>query len=211
MKRPYQIAGVVLLLFSAYIGRESLELKFYTTLGPGPGFFPFWLSVLMGLLAANMLYQATFKDAGPMPEDFYASRVGYLRAIAVCVSMVGVVILMERIGFRWTMALFFAFLLMTLGRPNPADAVLVVIAGSLGTFRLFNNSLQVPLPVGPFDDPLAVATDWVVGPLGVVLLVIYVVYRTGFYRSLLRLQPKSADTIPATTATATTSTVEQEG
>ena len=35
MKRPYQITGAVFIVFSAFILRESLELEFYTSIGPG--------------------------------------------------------------------------------------------------------------------------------------------------------------------------------
>ncbi|HEX2924303.1 MAG TPA: tripartite tricarboxylate transporter TctB family protein, partial [Chloroflexota bacterium] len=87
MKRPYQITAVVFILFSAFIARDSMELKFYTALGPGPGFFPFWLSVLMMILAAMMFYNATFKNAGPMPDDFWASKVGYLRMLAIFLAI----------------------------------------------------------------------------------------------------------------------------
>ncbi len=184
MKRPYQIAGTVLFLFAAFIARESLDLKFYTTLGPGPGFFPFWLSVLMGLLAAVMVYQATFGQSPPMPEDFYASKVGYFRAGAVILAMAATVVLMERVGFRWTMALFFAFLLVCLGKPNVFDALLVVVAGSLGAFKMFNDVLKVPLPQGPFDDPLDAISSVIIGPVGIVLLLAYVVYRGRLYRVL---------------------------
>ncbi len=185
MQRPYQIAGTVLFLFSVFIGYESWTgLKFYTTLGPGPGFFPFWLSALMGLLAAVMLYQATFGQSQPMPDDFYASRVGYLRTLAVCVSIIGVVLLMENLGFRWTMAAFFAFLLVTLGRPNPLDALLVVVAGSIGTFKLFDNVLKVPLPARDYDAPVDALSGGLFGPLGIALLVAYVLFRFRLYRAV---------------------------
>ena len=39
MRRPYQITATVLLLVAAFIAFESLQLRYYSTLGPGPGFF----------------------------------------------------------------------------------------------------------------------------------------------------------------------------
>ena len=190
MRRPYQIAGTILFVFSAYIARESLELKFYTSLGPGPGFFPFWLSIIMGTLAAMMVFQATTQEPQPMPGDFFASKVGYLRALAVCVAMIFVVYMMERVGFRWTMAAFFAFLLVSLGKPNPLDTALVVVVGSVGTFKLFDNVLKVPLPVSDYDAPLTIAMEWLVGPVGVVLIVAYVIFRFRLYRPVLAMSGK---------------------
>jgi putative tricarboxylic transport membrane protein len=150
MKRPYQITGIVFILFSAFIAWQSLELKFYTSLGPGPGFFPFWLSVFLGLLAANMLYQATFKPQDPMPADFFADAKGYLKVGAILLALVFTVVFMEIIGFRLTMLVFYLFLLFALGRQNVFVTLAVALAGSWGVYQVFVNYLQVPLPVGIF-------------------------------------------------------------
>ena len=150
VKRPYQITGVILLLFSVYIGWESLSLRYYTSLGPGPGFFPLWLAVIMGILSLLMLYHATFGKSDPMPADFFASKVGYLRAAAVCASMIWAVITMPVLGFRISMAVLFLWLQLTLGRVNPVVMVVVTALGSWGAFWVFDNMLKVPLPVGMF-------------------------------------------------------------
>ncbi len=154
MKRPYQITSVVFILFSAFIAREALELKYYTSLGPGPGFFPFWLSMIMIVLSGFMFYHATWGKSDPMPADFFASRVGYLKALAVCVSIVFVVFAMEEVGFKITMAIFFVWLLATLGRLKGlvgwVSMAAVVVGGSWGAFYVFNDMLKVPLPTGAF-------------------------------------------------------------
>ncbi len=150
MKRPYQITAVVFLLFSAFMARESMELKFYTSLGPGPGFFPFWLSVFFGILAAFQFYHATWTKNDPLPDDFFASRLGYLRALAVLVAMFGAALLLEELGFRLTMLSFLLFLLVTLGRVNPILTVVIAVVGSWGTFHVFDQILKVPLPQGMF-------------------------------------------------------------
>src|SRR5512143_1970232 len=116
MKRPYQITSVLFIVFSAFIAWEAYQLKYYTALGPGPGFFPFWLATIMIALSAIMFYHATWGKSDPMPADFFASRIGYLKAGAVCLSILFVVRAMENLGFKITMALFFVWLLFTLGR-----------------------------------------------------------------------------------------------
>ncbi len=150
MKRVYQIAGLVLLLFSIYVGLESLSLKYYTSLGPGPGFFPLWLAIIMGTLSVLMLYHATFSESEPLPSDFFASKAGYFRAGAVCASMIWIVITMPLLGFRISMVVLFLWLQLTLGRVNPFVMVVVAALGSWGAFWAFDNMLNVPLPVGMF-------------------------------------------------------------
>lgn len=150
MKRAYQITGVLFIPFSVFVARESIELRFYTSLGPGPGFFPFWLSVLLGLLACVMLCQATFGRSDPMPADMFPRKVGYLRLAAITVALIGVLVLMNPLGFRLSMLAFLLFLLFALGRANPVVAVPVALAGSFGFYYVFLEWLKIPLPVGMF-------------------------------------------------------------
>jgi putative tricarboxylic transport membrane protein len=79
MKRSYQITGTALLLLAAFIAWEALKLKFYTHLGPGPGFFSLWLSLILGVLAVLMILKATFRPPEPMPEDFFPNRAGFFK------------------------------------------------------------------------------------------------------------------------------------
>jgi putative tricarboxylic transport membrane protein len=150
MKLTYQITGVVFLLLAAFIAWESLELKFYTNLGPGPGFFPFWLSMTLGLLAVLMILQATFRESEPMPENFFASRTGYLRAGSIVMALTVTTALMDIVGFSITMFGIILFMLFALGRPSLIVTLLVSVAGSFGCFYLFDRWLKVPLPTGFF-------------------------------------------------------------
>ena len=146
MRRPYQITGGVFLLLAIFIAWESLELKFYTVIGPGPGFFPFWLGLILGALAVLMIFQATFRQSDPMPADFFASRAGYLRVGAIVLAMAATTALMEVLGFSLTMLGTIFFLLLALGRPSLIVTLLVSMAGSFGCFYVFTQWLRVPLP-----------------------------------------------------------------
>lgn len=150
MKRPYQITGVVFLILAAFIAWESLELQFYSYIGPGPGFFPFWLALVLGTLAVLMILQATFRRTDPMPADFFASRAGYLRVGAIVLALTATTALMKVLGFQLTMLGIIIFLLFALGRPSLVVTLLVSVAGSFGCFYLFNRLLRVPLPAGLF-------------------------------------------------------------
>jgi putative tricarboxylic transport membrane protein len=149
MKRPYQITAVVIMLFAAYIVWTSLNLRYYTSLGPGPGFFPFWISSIIGVLGAIMFIQAT-RSTEPMPADFFASKVGYLRMLAITVGLVAVVVLTETVGFRLMMLVFLLFMFFALGRVNPVTAVVVAAATSFGLYYMIVQLLRIPLPIGMF-------------------------------------------------------------
>ncbi len=148
MRRTYQITGTLFLLFSAFIAVESLKLRYYTPLGPGPGFFSFWLALIFGGLAIIMILQASFGQAERMPEDFFSDRIGYLRIGAVVLALAFTVYMFEPLGFCLTMFSVCVFLLYALGRQGIIITLLVSVASSFGAFYAFDHWLKVPLPRG---------------------------------------------------------------
>ena len=150
MRRPYQITGAVLLLLAVWIAVESLQLRYYTSLGPGPGFFSFWLAVILGVLAVIMLVQTALGQTEPAPADFFAGRTGYLRMGAVVLALAGTTALLEPLGFRITMLAVYLFLLCAFGRRSLIVTALVALAGSFGVYHVFVHWLNVPLPIGAF-------------------------------------------------------------
>jgi putative tricarboxylic transport membrane protein len=142
---------MVLLCLSVFIAYEALQLKYYTALGPGPGFFPFWLSLALAALAVAMFCQATFRDSPLRPADFWDSKTGYLRALAMCAAWIWATVMLERLGYRLTMLVFFPLLLSALGRVKWWLVVAISLLGSMAAFYVFSVGLSVHLPVGPFD------------------------------------------------------------
>ena len=150
MKRPYQVTGVALILLAAFMAQQSLELRFYTRLGPGPGFFPLWVSLILGLLGAIILFRAGSRESNRLPEGFFPSGAGYLRVGAIVLALAGSALLMGPLGFRLTMLAFLLFLLFTLGRQNLVVTISLALLGSFGTYHAFVYWLKVFLPVGMF-------------------------------------------------------------
>jgi putative tricarboxylic transport membrane protein len=148
MRWPYLITGTVFLLLAAFVAVESLNLRYYTTLGPGPGFFPFWLSVILAGLSIGMLLQAGFRRSEPMPADFFANVPGYLKMGAVVLGLIVTTALLEPVGYCLTMLAVYSFLLWALGRHNLIFMILVALFGSFGVYYIFVHWLQVPLPTG---------------------------------------------------------------
>jgi len=147
MTRIYQTVAVLLLLFGAFVVYLSLELSYSADFGPGPGFFSFWLGILMIFLAGVDFIGTRRRPREPLPEGFVPGREGVLRLVFIGGALVVALTLMKPLGFSLTILLFSIFLLRTMGRQRWWATLVISVIGSFGTFHLFR-LLQVSLPVG---------------------------------------------------------------
>lgn len=141
--RGWQAALAALLVIFAFFAFESAALSLRDTLGPGPGFFPFWLS-LIGALLAVFLYVQLFRGR----LEFEAPTLKFeLRPVAlVLAGLVIATALLEAIGFRLAMIVLLPYLLLVLGTRNWVALIAFSLAGSFGVYHLFSGLLKVPLP-----------------------------------------------------------------
>src|SRR5262245_30934718 len=149
VRRGWQVACICLLgiLIPALI--TSLGYSLTDALGPGPGFFPFWLSLIGIVLTGAMLVQlARGKISADTAIGFLPDRQAALQAGAVLVALTVAAALLEPLGFRLTMLPFVAGLLLALGARSVIAVALTAIAGSFGVFHVFFYWLKVPLPIG---------------------------------------------------------------
>jgi putative tricarboxylic transport membrane protein len=151
MKRGWQVACLAFLAVSLVWMLESLTFPLKDSLGPGPGFFPFWLSLLGVGLSAVLFVKVTGGGAADVsPDGVLPSRRGALQVVRVVAGLLGATLLLEPVGFRLTLLLFNAYLLVALGARTWWVVAAFAVAGSFGVFHVFYHWLKVPLPVGAF-------------------------------------------------------------
>jgi len=125
-------------LFFAY----SLMLPYKSEIGPGPGFFPIWLSGLLILLGATYLYQSW---KGNDSANDKPSREGAKNIVFILVCMILFVLLLRTLGFMVCGA---AFLFALLFRSYKWFVNLAISVGtSVFLYVLFSILLGVQLPV----------------------------------------------------------------
>ena len=152
-RRVYQVAGGVILGVAALVAYTSLQLRYFTSLGPGPGFFPLWLSLALGGLGLAMILDATLRRHERMDSDLLPDRGGALRVLAILAVLAGTALGLERLGFTLTMFLSTMAVLAVLGRSRPLGMLAIAIPCSFGAHYVFTRWLNVPLPAGPFGLP----------------------------------------------------------
>lgn len=146
MRRVHQAGALVSLAFSLWVVQESRQYNYYTSLGPGPGFFPFWLGVSLGVLSAIWLGQVTLQRLQPSEEGFLPDRGGVLRVVSIVVAVAIFGLFVNSVGFSLMMFLFLFFLLVALGRVNWLLTLAISLVGSFGLYYIFKNWLDVQLP-----------------------------------------------------------------
>jgi hypothetical protein len=142
-----RVAGVGLAVFAAVVLEESWRsrLPLGSVAMPGPAYMP---SVLA---AALLVFALVIVVQGAGAPRLVAVGWGEWRHAAaitgVCVFMA---LALERLGYRLTMGLACAFLLIVVERRRLVAGVLFAVGLALGTHFLFDTLLRVQLPRGPF-------------------------------------------------------------
>jgi hypothetical protein len=143
--RTDRAAGAGLAVLGLYALWESRVLPLGSLSQPGPGYMPVVLALL--LIALGALAAATGAGSPRLAALGWGEAPRALTIVAACA---GAAFLLERLGYRVTMALLLVFLLGVVERRRPLFAVAYAIALAVGTHLLFDTVLRVPLPRGPF-------------------------------------------------------------
>jgi putative tricarboxylic transport membrane protein len=138
---------LALCLFFAWL---SWQLSLSDRLGPGPGFFPFWLGVIGAALCVMLLVGALRERGGKEGEPLLPRGAGAGRVLAILAAVAAAAALLDPLGYRLASLLFLGVLTPVLGARSPLVIGAVALVGSFGVYLVFNDWLDVLLPVGPF-------------------------------------------------------------
>jgi hypothetical protein len=142
---PSVLAGIgAFTAVGVYVLVSSVGLGLWTSLGPGPGLFPFAMGGVLVAMSALWLIQE-LRQPSEKAEGIDRGVV-----ISVVVSLVVLASLMDLLGFQLSMFLFLLYHLRLRGRRSWATSAIIALAGSVGAFYAFNYGLNVALPVSAF-------------------------------------------------------------
>jgi putative tricarboxylic transport membrane protein len=151
MKKADLITGIVLLVLSGYVIQEAWRMPQSGTFGPGAGFLPFWVGVIMAVLAVFLLAtvwtrQATEQDSvSPFPKGKALLAItGVLGGLAVYIF------LMEVLGYLLDTFLYVTFLLGIVEREKWPRTLMVAVATTAGLYLIFQTLLGITLPTNMF-------------------------------------------------------------
>jgi hypothetical protein len=142
-----RITAALLLAFAVAFSAGALkQYQWWGAGGPGPAFLPFWLGLVMALLALTMLIKnIKRKDAG---EAWFPRGEGLRDMLVVLAVTVAFVALLNVTGMIIGTALYLVFLIKYLGK-HPWWMTLAIAAAAAGfNWLVFVRWLRVPMPEG---------------------------------------------------------------
>jgi hypothetical protein len=139
-------AGILLAFAVAFAAGALKQYSWWGPGGPGPAFLPFWLGLVMALLAAAMLVRSLRQES---PGETWLPRGEGLRDLLVVLgATIGFVALLRVTGMVLGTALYLLVVVRYLGRHRWWLTLLVAGAAAGFNWLVFVRWLRVPMPEG---------------------------------------------------------------
>jgi putative tricarboxylic transport membrane protein len=140
-----RLAGATLVLMGVVTIWQSRAFPLGSLHRPGPAYMPVVLAILL-IAFGVAVYVMGSRARGVAEVGWHEWR----HAIAIFAACAFAAWGLERLGYRITMAVVLAFLILVLERKGWVLGFAVTIVMAWGSFYLFDTLLRVPLPRGPF-------------------------------------------------------------
>jgi len=139
-------AAILLVVAVAYTATAAGRYTYWTATGPGSGFFPFWLGLVLAALSILLLASAVRRpDPGPA---WLPTGHGAARFVVVVVVTALFIALLPLLGMALGTAVFLGVLLRMLEGHSWRTTAAVAVGAAVANWAVFVLWLRVPFPVG---------------------------------------------------------------
>ena len=121
----------------------------WTSDGPGAGYFPFWIGVILCISGAGIFYQALFGKT--RNREIFVDSVQLKRVLSVLIPAIVYVGVVQLIGLYLASAIYIATFMIVLGKYPVLKSAIVSLAVILLFFFMFEVWFKVPLFKGEFN------------------------------------------------------------
>jgi hypothetical protein len=143
------VCGVLLGVVGAIVVIEGLRLGIgWSTDGPQPGFFLFYLGVALLAAAGPIVVLALGRGSDART---FLTRPQFRSVATVFVPAVSMVVLTHFIGLYVSGAVYLAAYMRRIGRHSWTSIFLVAVGVPIAAFLIFEVWFLVPLPKGPLE------------------------------------------------------------
>jgi putative tricarboxylic transport membrane protein len=145
MWRAEVIGAWVVLLLGLFIVGFSIPLHYYTDLGPGPGFLPFWVGIgvlVGGVVEVIKVSRKKGTDMGVFLTP--RSKLGFQMLVLIVITF----LLLPVLGFSVGLALCTAAAMRVIGKHKILTCGLTALGSAIFIRVVFAQWLDIPLPTG---------------------------------------------------------------
>jgi putative tricarboxylic transport membrane protein len=139
------LVATMALVFGAATLHESSKLPFGSVHNPGEGFFPWWTSAAIVLLALVLLFQASTSRSSIAQQG--AGRIA--KVALLLVVLIAYTFLLDLLGYLLCTFFLVLFMLRAIDPQRWTVALGMAAMIAAGSYILFAIWLSVPLPRGP--------------------------------------------------------------
>ena len=141
------VVAVVLLVIAAVVVFEARRLgSGWTSDGPGSGYFPFYIGIILGVSALGIFYQAVFSKS--RDEGAFVDKVQAQRVLSVLLPAGLYVLVIVFLGLYVASAIYILLFMIILGKYPPAKSLMLALVINTFFFVLFEVWFKVPLYKG---------------------------------------------------------------
>ena len=140
-----RVAGMALVLIGFITLWESRVFPLGSLHRPGPAYMPVVVASLLIIFGVSV-----FAMGGRARRLAELGWSEWRHAVAIFGACAFAAWGLERLGYRLTMAVVAAFLLLVVERKGWALGLALTVVMAWGSFFVFDTLLRVPLPRGPF-------------------------------------------------------------
>jgi putative tricarboxylic transport membrane protein len=145
--------AAVILLFGLVVATDTYRLGArWGDDGPQPGYFPFYIGLLICISSVTILLRALRNSA--LSGESFVSRGELKKILTVLVPTAVYVGVIAYLGFYVASTLYIAYFMWHLGKYSWIKIVPVALGVSVAFFLIFEVWFQVPLPKGPLEAAL---------------------------------------------------------
>jgi hypothetical protein len=145
------IVALLVVAMGAIVLRGSWSLgSRWTSDGPGSGYFPFYIGIILCIAGAGILYQALLGKKKRNTAIFVDSEQ-LKRVLSVLVPAVFYVLAVQFLGLYVASAVYIALFMILLGKYSPVKSIITAIVVNAIFFLMFEVWFKVPLFKGSLD------------------------------------------------------------
>lgn len=144
------VVALLVLLLGAIVLQGSWKLgSGWTSNGPGPGYFPFYIGIILCVAGAGIFLQALLGKK--KNRDIFVDHEQLRRVLSVLVPALVYVLAVQFVGLYIASAIYISGFMIVLGKYSPVKSVITGVVINALFFMMFEVWFKVPLFKGSLD------------------------------------------------------------